>query len=465
MSLRERLRALPAIPLNVGVLLAVVSTLSLSFLAFHLIADRVQKMEILPTFDKFDEMQLENARSALQRRGREGLQDYLSSLDRLFGEPHYLLDAHGIDLVTGEDRSRMLPPPPADKARVRAHGHWTLAHRSPDGRYWFTVEDETGPPQIWTFLPYYFLVIGTTALLVWLAYIGVVSPIRRIAATIGQFGQGDLTVRIRTRRRDEIGQLASTFNQMAERLERLIVSERRLLGDISHELRSPLARLKFAVKLARTSQDNKAALDRIERDVDRITSLVADIVEITFIEGDPAVQDTGVVRLGEIVDEVVRDCALEAQFRECTIHTGGSLTGAVIGSRELLRRAIENVLRNGIRYSPEHSEIQVSIAENEREAVISVRDFGPGVPEKAIARLFDPFFRVEDARDANSGGTGMGLSIAKRAVQVHHGAIAAENAVPGLRVRITIPLAAHTGDVYAQVSAQNGKPLEPIKNS
>ena len=127
------------------------------------------------------------------------------------------------------------------------------------------------------------------------------------------------TVRIKTKRSDEIGQLARTFNQMADRLERLIVSERRLLGDISHELRSPLARLKFAVKLARTSPDNKSALDRIERDVDRITSLVADIVEITFIEGDPTVQDTGIVRAGEIIDEVVRDCTLEAQFRDCSI--------------------------------------------------------------------------------------------------------------------------------------------------
>lgn len=453
MSLRERLKAPATISLSFAVVLTVVSILSLSFLAFHLIANRVQQIEILPTFDKFDEMQLESARNALQRRGREGLQDYLSSLDRLFGEPHYLLDAHGIDLVTGADRSNMLPSPPADKARVRSHGHWTLAHRSPDGQFWFTVEGETGPPQIWTFLPYYFLVIGTTAVLVWLAFIGVVSPIRRIAATIGQFGQGDLTVRIRAKRRDEIGQLANTFDQMADRLERLIVSERRLLGDISHELRSPLARLKFAVKLARTSQDNKAALDRIERDVDRITSLVADIVEITFIEGDPAVQDTGAVRIGDIVDEVVRDCMLEAQFRDCTIDVGGSLSGEVIGSRELLRRAIENVLRNGIRYSPKHSEIQLSIAENASEAVILVRDFGPGVPETAITRIFDPFFRVEDARDANSGGTGMGLSIAKRAVQLHHGTIVAENAAPGLRVRITIPLSGQSSAAMAQVSA------------
>ena len=453
MSLRERLKTPPTISLSFAVVLTVVSILSLSFLAFNLIATRVQRMEILPTFDKFDEMQLEDARSALQRRGREGLQDYLSNLDRIFGEPHYLLDARGIDLVSGVDRSNMLPSPPADKARVRSHGHWTLAHRSPDGQFWFTAEGEVGPPPIWTFLPYYFLVIGTTCVLVWLAFIGVVSPIRRIAAIIGQFGQGDLTVRIISKRKDEIGQLASTFNQMAERLERLIVSERRLLGDISHELRSPLARLKFAVKLARTSQDNKAALDRIERDVDRITSLVADIVEITFIEGDPAIQDTGIVRIGEIVDEVVRDCTLEAQVRDCTINVGGDLTGEVMGSRELLRRAIENVLRNGIRYSPKESEIQLSIAENEREAVIAVRDFGPGVPESAIRRIFDPFFRVEDARDANGGGSGMGLSIAKRAVQLHHGTIVAENVSPGLRVRITIPLALKPSVAFAQVSA------------
>ena len=263
-----------------------------------------------------------------------------------------------------------------------------------------------------------------------------VSPIRRIANTIALFGQGDLTARVRTERKDEIGQLGRSFNQMAERLERLIVSERRLLTDISHELRSPLARLKFAVKLARTSHDNKTALDRIERDVDRITSLVADIVEITFIEGQPAVQDTGIVRASEIIDEIVRDCTLEAHFRDCTIELNGSLNGEIMGSRELLRRAIENVLRNGIRYSPKQSAIQLWAEENERDAIITVRDFGPGVPEDALARIFDPFFRVEDARDASSGGYGMGLSIAKRAIQLHHGCIRAENASPGLRVRI-----------------------------
>ncbi|HEY6489238.1 MAG: ATP-binding protein [Terracidiphilus sp.] len=455
MSLRERIKTSSSQSLWLGVLVAMVCTLSLSFLAFQLIADRVQRIQIDPTFNKFDELQLESARTAFEHRGGAGLRDYLTNLDRIFGGSHYLLDGSGKDVVAGTNRSSLLPPPPAVLWRVRAHGRWTIAHRSADGQYWFAAEGQLNRLHVWTFLPYYFLVIGATGLLCWLASVGVVLPIRRIAGTIALFGQGDLTARVRTKRKDEIGQLGRSFNEMAERLERLIVSERRLLGDISHELRSPLARLKFAVKLARTSQDNRAALDRIERDVNRITSLVADIVEITFIEGDAAVQDTEIVRAGEILDEVVQDCSLEAQFRECSIDVSGAMHGEVMGSRELLRRAIENVLRNGIRYAPKHSAIRLTITEDEREATIAVRDYGPGVPEEALSRIFDPFFRVEEARDANSGGSGMGLSIAKRAVQLHHGTIEAENAHPGLRVQITIPISEQGSVAFAQVSAKN----------
>jgi len=441
MSLRERVKELRTQSLYVWVLVAMVTTLSLSFLAFRLIAQHVQRIELDPMFDKFDELQLESSRDELQTGGPQALDAYLKSLDHMFGGSHYLLDPNGRDVLTGQNRSSLLPAPPAISLRVQTNGRWIISHKAPDGQNWFSAEGQVPRPHIWTFLPYYFLVIGVTGVLCWLASLGVVTPIRRIAGTIAMFGHGDLAVRVKTGRKDEIGQLGRSFNEMAERLERLIVSERRLLGDISHELRSPLARLKFAVKLARTSPDPKGALDRIERDVDRITSLVADIVEITFIEGDPTVQDTGLVRVGEIVDEVVRDCALEAQFRDCSINVSGQWNGEVLGNRELLRRAIENVVRNGIRYAPKPSEIHISMEENEREATIAIRDFGPGVPEDAVTRIFDPFFRVEAARNANGGGSGMGLSIAKRAVQLHHGTIVATNAEPGLRVRITIPLA------------------------
>ncbi len=441
MSLLERLESLPVKSLYIGVLLVMICILSLSFLAFHMIAVHVQKIEIDPTFDKFDELQLQGSLDEFRTGGRPALRSYLAGLDRIFSGNHYLLDANGIDLVTGNDQSRLLPPPPATKSRIRAHGRWIVTHKSADGQYWFAGEGATGRPQTSTFLPYYFLVIGATVVLCWIASIGVVSPIHRIAGTIAQFGDGNLSVRVQTKRQDEIGQLGRSFNRMAERLERLIVSERRLLGDISHELRSPLARLKFAVKLARTSPNSTIALDRIERDVNRITSLVADIVEITAIEGDPSMRDMTTVNAREVVDDVVRDCALEAQFRGCSITLKGELTHAITGNRELLRRALENVLRNGIRYSPTNSTIQLTLEETPRDAILTVRDFGPGVPQDALARLFDPFFRVEEARDTSSGGTGMGLSIAKRAVQVHRGTIVAENALPGLRVRITIPLA------------------------
>jgi signal transduction histidine kinase len=114
-------------------------------------------------------------------------------------------------------------------------------------------------------------------------------------------------------------------------------------------------------------------------------------------------------------------------------------SGEVAGDRELLRRAVENVLRNAIRYSPEHVDIDVTLAENSHSATIAVRDYGPGVPTESLSQIFDPFFRVEEARDEESGGIGLGLSIAKRAVRLHRGTITAQNAVPGLRVQIAIP--------------------------
>jgi len=437
MSLPERLRLRS---LYFAVLLAMVGTLSLSFLVFREISVRLERKHFDPVYDRLDQFQLESAREKLNTGGTEALANYLASLDLLSGAHHYLLDAHGIDLVTGTSKAALLPPFPSTKWRIRTGDHSVAAQRSDDGQYWFAAESEPGRPRIWPFLPYYFLVIGVTGVLCWLASAAVVSPIRRIAASIARFGQGDLSVRVHTKRQDEIGQLSSSFNQMAERLQRMIANERRLLADISHELRSPLARLKFAVKLARTSADTDAALDRINRDVDRIASLVAGIVEITVAEGDPVAQGTEVMRIGDILNEVVRDCTLEAEVRGCRIAMCGSSASEILGNRELLRRAVENVMRNAIRYSPEQSTIDVCLAEDSDTANIAVRDHGPGVPEDMLTRIFDPFFRVEEARDALGGGSGLGLSIAKRAVQVHHGTITAQNASPGLRVQIKIPL-------------------------
>jgi signal transduction histidine kinase len=441
MFFMEKIRAITVRSLNARVAIAMTVILSISFLVFHMVSDHMQNQLLNPLFERFDELQLRSAQEAYEEHGKIALHEYLMGLDATFGGgSHYLLNGSGIDLYSGENRSALLPPASAHSLRTKMHGTWIIAHRSDDGRYCFAAEGQVPRPRIWTFLPYYFIVLGATGVLGWLAWIGVVLPIRRIASTIAVFGHGNFSLRVQTRREDEIGQLGRSFNQMAERLERLILNERRLLADISHELRSPLARLKFAVKLARTSQDSNAALDRIERDINRMACLVADLLEITSVEDDPALQEMSPVPLREVVDEVVRDCSVEADFRGCGIQVEGALSGALTSNRELLRRAVENVLRNAIRYSPRDSAIRVTLAEADHKVLVVVRDYGPGVSPEFLGRIFDPFFRVEEARVASGGGSGLGLSIAKRAVQLHRGTIVAENASPGLRICITFSL-------------------------
>ena len=265
-------------------------------------------------------------------------------------------------------------------------------------------------------------------------------PIRSVTDTVVRFGQGDMSARTYLLRQDEIGWLARSFNDMAERLEGLLVSERRLLEDISHELRSPLARMKLAIKLARTSTDPGAALDRVEREVTRIAALTSEIVEVTRLEGDPRLLKLESARLSEVVREAIRDCCAEIEPRVCNIRFDDQLSRYSFFDRELIRRAVENLLRNAIRYSPENTTIEVLLLHDSHNVRISVRDFGLGVPDKSLAQIFEPFFRVNEARDLESGGVGLGLSIVKRVVQLHNGTISAHNAYPGLRVEISLPL-------------------------
>ena len=240
-------------------------------------------------------------------------------------------------------------------------------------------------------------------------------------------------------RNDEIGDLGHAFNDMAERLETLLTAERRLLQDISHELRSPLARLNIAIELARRADDRDAAALRLQREADRLTSLVGSLIEVTRMEGDPTAVKFEPLRAGAIVDDVVKGCMVEADARQCRIVVRNGITRGLTGHPELLRRAVENVLRNAIRYAPRDTDVTVEAVDSSSGITITVRDRGPGVPEADLPRLTQPFFRVNEARDSASGGIGLGLSIASRAVRLHHGSLAVENAHPGLRVSIILP--------------------------
>jgi two-component system sensor histidine kinase CpxA len=230
------------------------------------------------------------------------------------------------------------------------------------------------------------------------------------------------------------------FDQMAERIETLLTAERRLLQDISHELRSPLARLSFAAELTKTAEDRNAAAARVAKEIERLTNLVGALVEVTRVEGDPSSRRVEHVDANGLVQDLLEASRMEADAHGCRFHFESNGPAPIHGDRELLRRAIENVLRNAIRYAPEGSAVDVRLEAVAGMASISVRDYGPGVPEDMLPRIFQPFFRVDGSRDSQTGGVGLGLAIANRAIGAHHGRITAENAGPGLRVRMDIPL-------------------------
>jgi two-component system sensor histidine kinase CpxA len=235
---------------------------------------------------------------------------------------------------------------------------------------------------------------------------------------------------------------------MAERIEELMTARQRLLRDISHELRSPLARLNVALELARQRSGDEAAgaLDRIGREAERLNDLIGQVLTLTQLEngGDRITREP--VPLTGLVRAIAADANFEAQTRGRTVRAVVDDDVTVQGSEEMLRRGIENVVRNAVRYTAANTQVDISVcrrrADSREVAVIGVRDRGPGVPEDTLSRMFLPFYRVADARDRQTGGTGIGLAITERAVRLHDGTVTAANAPDGgLIVEIVLPVA------------------------
>ena len=276
-------------------------------------------------------------------------------------------------------------------------------------------------------------------------------PIVRLRAATRQLAAGDLTARSGSpagKRGDEVAGLVRDFDAMAERLEMLVKAQSRLLNDISHELRSPLARLNVALGLARqrAGVESTDMLDRIELEASRLNELIGRILTLARLEdGEQRVPQTP-VPLDELVASIAEDAEFEAQERHCHVHTVIPVGDwGVRGNDSLLHSAVENVVRNAIRYTAERSSVEIALAREARgggsEAVLRVSDSGTGVPEDALGKLFEPFYRLDDARGRLTGGVGLGLAITERAVRFHGGKVAAFNRVEGgLMVEIRLPL-------------------------
>jgi signal transduction histidine kinase len=289
----------------------------------------------------------------------------------------------------------------------------------------------------------------------WLARY-ITSPVLKLRAVTRRVAGGDLSARVTPLlggRRDELGAMGRDFDEMAARVETLVTAQSRLVRDISHELRSPLARLNVALDLARkrAGADAASALERIEREALRLNEMISQLLTLARHESGAGTPARATVDLAQLLREIAADADFEARARGRTVELTRADECRATGSLRLLRSAFENVVRNALRHTPEGTTVEVSLdyqTEDERGqmedergvAVITVRDRGAGVPEAVIADIFRPFYRVDDARDRESGGTGLGLAITQRAVQTHGGTVSARNlAEGGFIVEIRLP--------------------------
>jgi len=325
-----------------------------------------------------------------------------------------------------------------------------MAHRRPQGRH-------DSPPRAIGFLDAQKIVPRLALIVVlvgvfcyWLSRY-LTSPLRALRAATMSLAEGDMSVRVGhpiAARRDEIGGLAGDFDSMAEKIEALLSSQRRLLRDVSHELRSPLARLNVAVELARQrgGDDLTGPLDRIERESGRLDQLIGEVLDLVRLESgmiDPHTgghPEPGEVDVAGILEEIVADAAYEARSRDCSVSLEMTEHVRVVGIEAWLRSALENVIRNALRYTVDGTEVRVLCSTGDG-ITIAVRDHGPGIPAAEIESVFEPFIRIAEARDRSSGGVGLGLAIAKRAIEFHNGEIRAANHPDGgLEVTIRLPV-------------------------
>jgi two-component system sensor histidine kinase CpxA len=320
------------------------------------------------------------------------------------------------------------------------------------GRYAFVSHMPMGPPPVerhvfwvlsestWSLLVRLLAVVLVAGGLCYLLARYIVTPVVKLREVTRQVTEGDLSARVGPRlggRRDELAAMGHDFDEMAGRIETLLGAQTRLLRDISHELRSPLARLSVALDLARKRAGSAAAgdLDRIEREARRLNEMIGQLLALSRWESDGDRVRAETFDLAALVRDVAADADFEAQGRNCSVVVEECDACETRGTPQLIRSAVENVVRNAVRYTPEETTVKISLRCRRESgagvAIINVRDEGAGVPAESLKDIFRPFYRMDDSRTRETGGTGLGLTITERAVRLHGGTIRAENVKGG----------------------------------
>jgi signal transduction histidine kinase len=406
---------------------------------------------------------LAEAINAYEQGGTPPAHDYLEKLQMTQHVRAYVFDEQGTE-ISGRSSpgwaehvavGRPLPPHPG--MLFPRPPILTESRASTDGRHLYTIAMELPPgPRVFfgpsgISVPGLIILVLSSGLVCYFLAWYVTKPVARLRAATQQLAAGDLSARAGdpySKRRDEIAGLVRDFDTMAGRLETLVKAQSRLLNDISHELRSPLARLNVALGLARqrSGVESASMLERIELEAGRLNELIGRLLTLARMEDGEQRAPATPVLLDDVVLNVAEDAEFEAQARHCHVHSeipAGSW--GVRGDASLLHSAVENVVRNAIRYTRDGTTVEIHLEKKEsaggEEAVVRVTDCGDGVPADALEKLFQPFYRLDDARGRQTGGVGLGLAITERAVRFHGGRVAATNrAEGGLMVEIHLPL-------------------------
>lgn len=399
---------------------------------------------------------------------REELESYLEAGMTPLQAIRYAGIRFGLDIYMVDPNFRLLGTPQPDQIElymigamvesgeplganwenIRWLGALPLRHRGETYRVLIKTTADTSTGRLmdvinerltWTLLA--LLVSGMLSL--WLAN-SLSRPLRLLRETSRSLARGKLESRVPavvSRRADDIGQLGQDFDHMAERIQSLIEAQQKLLSNISHELRSPLTRLQIALGIARQRMEQDTAvpqLDRIEREAQRLEAMIAQLLQLSRLENRLQHMDLQPLDLGKMLRTIADDAHFEARAQDRSVRLQSSMSVRVIGDQMLLGSAIENVVRNAVKYTPENTEVVINTAVHGDNVQISVDDAGTGVPAQDLPHLFEPFFR---ASNSQQGGSGLGLSITRQAIEAHKGTVKAENRPEGgLRITLQLPV-------------------------
>lgn len=409
--------------------------------------------ERLRAFDELDpEGMIRAAAQALITRQRPGLVQWTKTANASMFAPNiYVLDDHGKDLLGRRMSPMTLRRAELEIAAVAAGRPWARGPRYAGmisdpraGTYLLVITATSsgawaalGNMKVLSLL--FLVALLVSGLICWLVTRTISGPIVRLQNSARALASGDLNARVPaaiTRRSDEIGALAYDFNAMAEKLRSMLASKETLMRDLSHELRSPLARLRVALGLARANTaTTEVQFGRMEREAEKMDALIGQLLRLSRLMNVELRPKMTPLDLSLLVSEVVDDARIEALGADKNLawHDPGEFK--VMADGAMLRHAFENVLRNALRFSPKDQPIDVELHRDGAMAVLRISDRGPGVPESELERIFEPFYRVHI-----SEGTGVGLAITAKVIELHAGRVLARNrAGGGLEVEFRLP--------------------------